>query len=332
MIENPRKLSNPDINDKIINEVIHGKVAQTPKGALKTVLSGKRDVGFVELNKENSIKIIKHNIGVIPVRMTSHNTIMSIIYRDYAKALKLYEITKRKNGYLTDGSPIEAREIGRLLGYSEESIEEYIKQKYGTKVPILPEKTPEDFDDLAEQNFPAFEKQIEKDIKGGGLDKKFIIQLGDAKVYAVNADFVRDTDPGLGFNGFTDGGSYYVTSLPGYKKWIPEDEIWIDDVFLSKPNDFGAFILHELLERHLMKYYGVPYDTAHSDYAEKAEPMFREKVKEGVGLDMIEKIYDSFVHRYAEHHKMKKLNENYQFSKIKELMKVLNTNLLSIFV
>lgn len=310
-----KKLSDSDL----LKEEVHPNEVHDNRNALKSVINGKRDVGFIELTTDFEKQIVKHGIGVIPTRMTAQNKMMAIIYRDIVKGHKLYEFAKRNNGYLTDHTASEAREIGRLLGYSEDSIEEYVNKKYGRTVPLRTDG-PDDYNDLQEQNFPEFEKQIKKDESGYGLDKKFIIKLGDAKIYAVNADFVRDKDPGLGFNGFTDGGSHYVTSLPGYKK-IPEDEIWIDDVFLSKPNDLGAFILHELLERHLMKYYGVPYDTAHADYAEKAEPLFRKKVKNGLGLDMIETIYNDFVHKYAEHHRTKKLHESFQFNETIDLMK-----------
>jgi len=310
-----------------VNEEIHAHEAYTDKGALLSVIKGKRDICVLHLTKKFIKKLEKYNLDVIPLRMTGMDTMYAIIHRDKEKAMELYSFARSRGGYLRDDTPDEARKIGQLLGYFKEDIEEYVKRKYGNiKNMINKRKSPDDYDDLSEQNFPAFEKQITKDIKGNGIDKKFIIQLDDVKVYAVNADFVRDTDPGLGFNGFTDGGSSYVTSLPGYKKWIPEDEIWIDDVFLSKPNDFGAFILHELLERHLMKYYGLSYDDAHSDWAEKAEPMFRKQVKIGIGLDIIKKIYNYFVEKYAKHHKMKKLNESFQFKRMTKLMRKLYTS------
>jgi hypothetical protein len=310
-----------------VNEEIHAHEAYTDKGALLSVIKGRRDVAVLHLTKKFIRKLEKYNLNIIPLRMLGLDAMYAIVHRNENKALQLYNIARSKGGYLSDSTPDEARQIGQLLGYFKKDIDEYIRRKYrtGSHIPLRTDK-PDDYNDLYEQNFLAFEKQITKDIKGYGLDKKFIIQLGDVKVYAVNADFVRDTDPGLGFNGFTDGGSHYVTSLPGYKKWIPEDEIWIDDVFLSKPNDFGAFILHELLERHLMKYYGVSYDIAHADFAEKAEPMFRKKVKSGIGLDVIKEIYNYFVEKYARHHKIKKLNESNQFKRMTHLMRKLYTS------
>ena len=84
---------------------------------------------------------------------------LAIIYRDKVKADKLYEIAKSKGGYLIDKTPEEAREIGHLLGYSEASIEEYIRRnmyRYSQRIPRAPE--PEDFNDMDEQELPSQEK------------------------------------------------------------------------------------------------------------------------------------------------------------------------------
>ena len=156
---------------------------------------------------------------------------------------------------------------------------------------------------LNEQSFKDFEKQIEKDNKTHDLDKLLLFEEDDYKVYAVNGTAVRDN----GFDEWVDGGHHYVDlDLPKkdqkYAKFIPEDEIWVDDVFLIKPDDLGAILLHETLERHLMKYYGVTYsndkDGAH-EIANKAEVIFRKKVKNDFGHSESVKIYDTFVENYA---------------------------------
>jgi len=126
-------------------------------------------------------------------------------------------------------------------------------------------------------------KDIVQDIKDPSLHKKVLKTIKDSggedvKICTINADFVRDLNPGLNFDEFVDGGHYYVTSLPEYKKWIPENEIWIDDVFEMKPNDLRAIVLHEFTERNLMKYKHWSYDKAH-EFANKKETEYREKVK-----------------------------------------------------
>jgi tRNA nucleotidyltransferase/poly(A) polymerase/2'-5' RNA ligase len=156
-----------------VSEEIDAKEAYTDNGALRTVLNGKRTVGFIELTKDNIGKVQKYNIGVIPVRMKTGNTIMSIIYRPEGKnkAYRLYEIAKSHGGYLNDKSPDEAREIGRILGYKEATIDEYVRRKYN-KIPVLPEPSPDDYDDLSEgqisilQDLP-FKNDVEE--RGGKI-------------------------------------------------------------------------------------------------------------------------------------------------------------------
>lgn len=270
----------------IIYEEIDAKEAYTDLGALRTLIKGKRDVGVIDLNKSFIQKLEKHKIGVIPLRMTSQNTIHSIIYRDEKKALKLYQIAKSKGGYLSDNNPDEAREIGKLLGYTDKSINEYIQRKYSKKIPIRTD-TDKDYHDLHEQS------QI-------GLNKKIIKTVKDAKgnsvkICAVNGTYIKKPKSGLGFIEFVEGGHHYVDSYPGYKKHIPEDEIWVDDVFLNKPEDLAGILTHEMLERNLMKYKNWSYNKAH-DYANSAEKKIRQK----------------------------KLNENYQFNETIKLMKKIN--------
>ncbi|HRT03453.1 MAG TPA: hypothetical protein P5513_05895 [Candidatus Diapherotrites archaeon] len=124
---------------------------------------------------------------------------------------------------------------------------------------------------------------LKKDRAKLGLNKKIVFITKDeggnkVKVCSVNGDFIRDNNPGLDFIEFVDGGHHYVTSYPGYKKYIPEDEIWIDDVFLMKPNDFHAIFIHEFTERNLQKYHNNSYDYAH-DMANIAERKFGKKEK-----------------------------------------------------
>ena len=122
----------------ILSKEIYANDARDPIGAIKTIINGKRDVGFINLTKDLAKKLEKHLVRVIPITMTSPTRILSIIYRDEAKAMELYNIIKRKGGYLSDNTPNEAREIGKLLGYNEKSIEEYIYKKYNKKPPIMP--------------------------------------------------------------------------------------------------------------------------------------------------------------------------------------------------
>jgi hypothetical protein len=260
-----------------LSEEIRAKDAYDYYNSLKTIIDGKRDVGFLELTKEMEPKIIKHNLGVIPVRMTSQRTMMAIIYRDKSKALRLYEFTKKYNGFLTDRDPIEAREIGRLLGYIESDIEEYVNKKYGGQ-------------NLQEETTPQLNKKVVEIVKDE--------EGNEVRICTVSGAFVKGKNPGLDFIQFVEGGHHYVDSYPGYKKHIPEDEIWVDEVFQKTPENFLGIVGHEFKERNNMKYHKMSYDKAH-DLSNKAEKIFRDKKD--------------------------KLNENYQFSKIKNLMKKIIT-------
>lgn len=264
-----------------INEEIDAKeVVGDDNKALKSVIAGKRDACFIEMNLQNAKLVQKNHLGAFPVRMTSQNTMMAIVYRDKLKALKLYKIAMEKGGYLNDKSPDEAREIGQLLGYKEASISEYIHRNYN-KPPTMPNKSPDDYDDLAENQFSSQEKQIEKDNVTHRLDKELIRTYSDGvdvnPVYAVNGDEVRDS----GFIEWVEGGNHWVDAdLPKseqkYAKHIPADELWVDDVHLSKPNDFEAILLHERTESYLIKHFGYSYDDAH-DIANKIELLYRQK-------------------------------------------------------
>ncbi len=77
-------------------------------------------------------------------------------------------------------------------------------------------------------------------------------------IYIVNGRIVRDvykTD-------YVEGGHAYVYD------WIPLNEIWIENIV--KPDEIPVIVLHEFLERTLMKFKNFPYVRAHVA-ASKAE-------------------------------------------------------------
>lgn len=96
------------------------------------------------------------------------------------------------------------------------------------------------------------------------------------KVWIVNGGLVR----GLYFVDFTQGGHDKVY------KFIPENEVWIDDSISQKERKF--ILLHEIHERNLMEK-GMKYDPAHQfssiieNYARhhrgKIDELLRKKIK-----------------------------------------------------
>jgi hypothetical protein len=156
------------------------------------------------------------------------------------------------------------------------------------------------YKELTEQKIHS---NLNKRIIGIAKDSK----RNGVKVCSVNGSYVKGNNPGLGFIDFIEGGHHYIDSYPGYKKFIPEDEIWIDDVFLPKRQDFNRILGHKWTERNLIKYKKWNYDKAH-EYANKKEIEIRKNRPN------------------------KNLNESVQHKRIKNLMKKIQTYLLFTFL
>lgn len=93
--------------------------------------------------------------------------------------------------------------------------------------------------------------------------KKYVSTYGDAKIFHVDGNYVRnniEVEFTLGGHGFR-------------YKFIPKDEIWIEK--LENKADMDSNLIHEMIERSLMKDYGTPYEEAHN-YAAQKEQKVRE--------------------------------------------------------
>jgi hypothetical protein len=77
-------------------------------------------------------------------------------------------------------------------------------------------------------------------------------------VWLVHGDKVRDFYK----SDFIEGGHGYIYS------WIPNDEIWLEDGMHE--SEIPCILLHEFLERTLMKYKSMKYEKAHNQ-ASKTE-------------------------------------------------------------
>jgi DNA topoisomerase I len=121
--------------------------------------------------------------------------------------------------------------------------------------------------------------QKSKIIKKSSIDitKKVLETFKDGdeeiKICSVDADKVRQ----FGFVDFVDGGHHYVDD--DYGNNIPDDEIWIDSALIKRSKeDSDAIMLHEKVERHLMKVLGYSYDDAY-EMANEVEKVFRNSQK-----------------------------------------------------
>lgn len=145
----------------LLNEEIHAREATTDEKSLLTLIKGKRDVAFLVITKRFRKILEKYNLGILPIRMIGIDSMKAIVYRNKEKALRLYEIARSHGGYLADKTSEEAREIGELLGYYKEDIDEYIQRRYGYNVPVVVEPSPDEFDDLSEQK----KKTLKEDVR-----------------------------------------------------------------------------------------------------------------------------------------------------------------------
>jgi len=122
-----------DISNWIISEEINAEEAYSHSGSINTIIENKRDLGIVTyLTHEEKILLSKNNVNVLLMKNPIYG-FFHILYRDKNKALKLKEIIE-DNGKLDSENPETVREIGKLLGYDDNSIESYIRKRFGQNV------------------------------------------------------------------------------------------------------------------------------------------------------------------------------------------------------
>ncbi|HEY5534198.1 MAG TPA: hypothetical protein VIL99_04555 [Ignavibacteria bacterium] len=104
------------------------------------------------------------------------------------------------------------------------------------------------------KNYKPADNLHHKDIPKKVYIKKYGV-INDEKetvnIFLINGEVVRD----LYKTDYVEGGHAYVYD------WIPLDEIWIEKTV--KQDEIPVIILHEFLERTLMKYKKFPYVRAH---------------------------------------------------------------------
>jgi hypothetical protein len=123
-----------------INEEIHADDAKEYNDAMQAMLDGKKDVSTIAFKIRPALRdvVTQNDFGLIPVQQERSNVDMNIVYRKTsrgeANAKRLYQIMMKHGGYAADQTPDEAREIGMLLDYSNDSINQYIENKYVNKI------------------------------------------------------------------------------------------------------------------------------------------------------------------------------------------------------
>lgn len=229
-----------------LKETIDSTEALTDRGALNAMINGDKDASMISFrNNPYAEKVVKnYNYKTIPFEQKHHTGLdMRLVYKNTPESInkvkKLYEIIKKHGGYLKDKTPEEAREIGRLLDYSEESIEKFINKNYHKHM-VQQEPSPDDYDDFDEG---VGDKYLEK--KHGfkpefdDFDKKYQshqnMENGEKIVYKDNyTTIIRNpkTLKNIGPNvrGIIDKhGNLYVEEQPNV----------IHNVMLHRLNDVG---------------------------------------------------------------------------------------------
>ena len=179
-----------------VHEDIDASEAYDDMGAINTLVTGKRNVGYVNMNSEEVEDVKSKGINVLPVfpegsdirkQYYDHMSTTGgwgehgakyfadnayIIYHNEGKedAIKLYWYIKSHGGFVSDNSPEEATTLGKLLGYNDASIAQYVNKRYN-KVPA--EKSPEEYADFAEgvDNSSNERKFTDDPILNGFLNK-----------------------------------------------------------------------------------------------------------------------------------------------------------------
>jgi hypothetical protein len=120
----------------VISESIKASEAYNEIDSIQTIIDGKRDIGFIGfLRDSEKIKdiirfAVNNGVKLIEVGNREKGKAWVIYKNNKENAMKLVDFAESKNGYLRDETPEEARFVGELLGYSEESIQEYITNRY----------------------------------------------------------------------------------------------------------------------------------------------------------------------------------------------------------
>ena len=120
-----------------LNEEIDPSEAYADMDAINTLVDEKRDVAFIVKksntpeNWERIKEIIKDNdIRVERVKGNPFEAFVAYLPGSRDKALKLKALAEKYDGYLASNATAEdTREIGKLLGYKEDKIEEYIAKR-----------------------------------------------------------------------------------------------------------------------------------------------------------------------------------------------------------
>jgi translation initiation factor 1 (eIF-1/SUI1) len=121
----------------LMKEEIDPSEALNDVDAINTLIDRKRDIAFI-VEKSNTPEnwkrvqqMIKDNdIKIMFVKGNPYNAYIAYLPGSENKATQLKDLAEKYGGYLASNATAEdARKIGKLLGYKEDKIEQYIKDR-----------------------------------------------------------------------------------------------------------------------------------------------------------------------------------------------------------
>lgn len=124
----------------LIKETINPNEAYTEVESVQTICDGKRGIAFVaglsnvDANKISDM-IYDYNLDILKVPSNPHEAyiIFKPEYKERAK--RLLNIAEKYGGYLSHKATLEDTvEIGRLLEYDEDSVQEFVKERYKNRM------------------------------------------------------------------------------------------------------------------------------------------------------------------------------------------------------
>jgi hypothetical protein len=121
--------------EEFLNETIRASEAHRDEDAIETVISGKRDVGYITLvgstlGRDRFWSVVQRE-GLKTLRVLSNPFECYIYYRPGAEkeAEELRDIAEKYDGYLAYYATEEdTRRIGELLGYDKGDIEDFVNK------------------------------------------------------------------------------------------------------------------------------------------------------------------------------------------------------------
>lgn len=114
---------------KRISEEISPREARNHKNSLKSVVDGRRGVGFYGGASEEDIENLI-NTGLKYIEIGLNNAYVFYSDGNEEQATQLARIAKRNQGYLPVKNPEETYIIGILLGYNKQEVKDFVLKRF----------------------------------------------------------------------------------------------------------------------------------------------------------------------------------------------------------